>query len=153
MARRVHTGKNVSEGLMLFYKMRILSVGPPSCSNLYLESSYPRRDLMPSPCRIKPLQLVPGQEHGAEAMAGSGPGAAAALHASDYSGPLCRPTRVCLPAPIPPPTSPWRGQSLTLSLRNQCRKIPAAAISPLFCGCPGHCSAQSQRQRGSMDTR
>lgn len=87
MARRVHTGKNVSEGLMLFYKMRILSVGPPSCSNLYLESSYPRRDLMPSPCRIKPLQLVPGQEHGAEAMAGSGPGAAAALHASDYSGP------------------------------------------------------------------
>lgn len=93
---------------MLFYKMRILSVGPPSCSNLYLESSYPRRDLMPSPCRIKPLQLVPGQEHGAEAMAGSGPGAAAVSHARDYSGRVLGPSADLPGSACQPPTHPQR---------------------------------------------
>lgn len=52
---------------MLFYKMRSLNVGAPSCPNLYLESSYPRCDLMPWPAVGKALLprhtvvIIPGQ--------------------------------------------------------------------------------------------
>lgn len=58
MVQRVHTGKNVSEGLMLFYKMRILSVEPLSCPNIYLESSYPH------PAEPNPWNLALGRSTG-----------------------------------------------------------------------------------------